>query len=162
MDRLGPTIVTASIIVLAFAGMLVGWRARVRRQFSLEVPDAVPDSMGDVVAVDAGLYVATTLAGDPLERVAVHGLGYRSRVMVTVTLDGIVVELTGRPPFFIARAAISGVQHGTWAIDKAVEPGGLVIVTWHLGETELDSYFRMDDSQEVLLKAVTDLMEGSA
>lgn len=149
----------ASIIVLALAGMFFGWRARVRKYSGLIVPDAVPDRIGAVIAVDRGLYVATTMANQPLERVAAHGLGFRSRGTVTIAEHGIVLAPNGRVPFFIGRTSILAVQRATWAIDKVVETGGLVVLTWRLGDTELDSYFRMDDGPEVLLNTGAGLIE---
>lgn len=162
MDRITPTIVIVGLIVLALAGMLLGWRALVRKNAGLIAPDLVPENVGDVIAVDNGLYVATTRAEQPLERVAAHGLGFRSRSTVTVTNTGITVARTGSSPFFIGSGSVIAVRRATWAIDKAVEPGGLVVITWRLGETELDSYFRMDGDQDILLNAGTDLIEGLA
>lgn len=162
MDRITPTIIIVGLIVLALAGMLLGWRALVRKNAGLIAPDLVPDNVGDMIAVDNGLYVATTLAEQPLERVAAHGLGFRSRSTVTITNNGITVARTGSSPFFIGSDSLLSVQRATWAIDKAVEPGGLMVITWRLGETALDSYFRMDGDHELLLNAGTDLMEGLA
>lgn len=162
MDKTTPTVIIVSIIVLAVAGMYFGWRARVRKNADLFAPESVPDTIGEEAAVSSGLYVATTLAAQPFERVASHGLGFRARTTVTIRGDGIAVAPKGRAPFFIPRASIVAVERATWAIDKAVEPGGLIVVTWRLGETELDSYFRIDNGPETLLSAGTELMEGLA
>lgn len=162
MDKVLPTAIIVAVILLALIGMYFGWRARVRRHGSVPAPDAVPASFGDPLFQDSGLYVATTVAGQPWERVAAHGLGFRARAHVTLTESGIVVELTGRSPFFVSRSSIVSLGSGTWAIDKAVEPGGLVVLTWRLGDTELDSYFRMDDGPQRLLDAEADLEEGLA
>ena len=159
MDRLVPSIIVGSVIVLALAGMFFGWCARVRKYSGLIAPDAVPDSIGEVIAIDRGLYVATTMANQPLERVAAHGLGFCSRATVTITERGIALAPKGRVPFFIGRTSILAVQRATWAIDKAVETGGLVVLTWRLGDTELDSYFRMDDGPAVLLNTGAGLIE---
>lgn len=160
MDRLTPTIIVGSVIVLIFVGMYFGWRARSRKYRGLPALGPMPSDSGDTVAVDAGLYVATTVSGQPLERVAAHGLGFRSRAAVTVTRNGIGVALTGQEPFFISSSSLVAVGRATWAIDTAVEPGGLVVVTWRLAESELDSYFRMDNGPEVLLNAGAELIEG--
>lgn len=162
MDRITSTVIIVGVIVLALAAMLLGWRALVRRNGGLISPDSVPDSVGEVIAGDKGLYVATTLAERPFERVAAHGLGFQSRSTVTIATNGITVARTGSSPFFIGSDSVLAVQRATWAIDKAVEPGGLVVITWRLGETELDSYFRMDGDYDVLLNAGAELMEGSA
>ena len=160
MDRLTPTIIVGSVVVLIFVGMYFGWRARSRKYRGLPALASLPPETGESVAVDAGLYVATTVSGQPLERVAVRGLGYRSRATVTVQSGGIGVALTGQEPFFISSASLVAVGRATWAIDKAVEPGGLVVVTWRLADSELDSYFRMDNGSEVLLNAGAEMIEG--
>lgn len=160
MDRVVPTLIIVGIILLAIVGMYLGWRALVRKSAAFEAPAPVPDTVGEQLAVAGGLYVATTLAGKPLERVAAHGLGFRARATVMVSRAGITVELTGRAEFFIARAALLEIATATWAIDKAVEPEGLVVVTWKLGDTQVDSYFRIDGGSEILLRAGADVIEG--
>lgn len=162
MDRAVPSVITTIVILLAVAGMIAGWRARVRKGSDLTAPDSVPADTGEILAVDSGLYVATTVANAPLERVAARGLGFRSRATVTVTGAGMIVELKGRAPFFVDRASLLGVDRATWVIDKAVEPGGLVVVTWRLGSADLDSYFRLDSGSESLLNAAANLTERLA
>lgn len=161
MDRLTPTVIVVAVILLALTGMFLGWRARIRRTSSISAPERVPASEFEVLGVDSGLYVATTLAEQPLERIAAHGLGFRARTVVTLRTDGLAVASKGSEPFFIPRASLRAFERATWTIDKAVEPGGLVVVTWELDGTELDSYFRMDGS-EVLLSVGRKLIEGSA
>lgn len=153
VDKLLPSIVTVGIIVLAFVGMYFGWRALARRSSGLPAPDVVPADSGPSTYAGNGLYVATTLADQPLQRVTAHELGFRSRCTLTVGAGGVSIALTGRDPFFIARESIRGLDRATWAIDKAVEPGGLVAIAWQLGEQWLDSYFRMDGGSEDLLEA---------
>lgn len=160
MDRFGPSVVIAGIIILALAAMFFGWRARVRKDSGLAAPYPVPAATGEAIAVDTGLYVATTLTEQPFERVAAHDLGFRARATVTILRDGIIVAPTGRAPYFIPVSNVLAVKRATWTIDKAVEPGGLIVLTWSLGETVLDSYFRMDNGPEALLNAGTGLGEG--
>lgn len=155
MDRLLPSIIVGVVIVVALAGMLLGWRARQRRQAGIPAPDAPPADAGAVRTAASGLYVATTRAGEPLERIAVRGLGYRSRMAATVAERGVILELTGAPPAFIPTAALRSAGRATWAIDKAVEPGGLVVVGWRLGDLDVDSYFRIDGDPQPLIDAVT-------
>lgn len=162
MDRLIPSLIIGGVIVLAVVGMYFGWRARERKYSAFVEPDRIPELVGDIVTVDSGLYVATTMAGVPLERVAAHGLGFRARATVTVTSNGIAVDLAGRDAFFVSRSSVIAVTRGTWAIDKVVETGGLVVVSWLLGDNEVDSYFRMDDGPETLLNTGAELIEGLA
>ncbi len=153
MDRLLPSVIVGVILVAALVGMFAGWRARQRRQANLPSPASVPADTGRVLAAAGGLYVATTRAGEPLERIAVHGLGYRSRMVVTVAEHGVVLELTGAAPAFIPAASLRSATRATWAIDKGVEPGGLVLLGWRLGELDVDSYLRIDGDAQPLLDA---------
>jgi hypothetical protein len=153
VDRVIPSVIVGAIIVLALVGMYLGWRARRRRQADLPAPMAALDDLGAVLATASGLYVATSLAGKPLERIAVRGLGFRSRADVTVAEAGIVLVLTGQDPAFIPRESLRGVERATWTIDKAVETGGLVAIGWSHGDLEVESYLRLDDDPSAVLAA---------
>ncbi|MBB5631880.1 hypothetical protein BKA04_000103 [Cryobacterium mesophilum] len=158
MDRLIPTVIIVAVLVLAILAMYLGWRARKKRQGDFEPPASVPDDPGRTRAKATGQYVATTIAHEPLERVAVHGLGFGSRADLTVTEFGLIFAITGRAPVFIAREDISRVDRATWTIDRAVETGGLVLVGWHLGEHDVESWFRIDGDEGAFLDAVSGLI----
>jgi hypothetical protein len=170
MDRTTSTIVIIAIILLALAGMALGWRARRKRQAHLPRPDAVPADTGAELFAAEALYVATTLADDELNRVAVAGLGFRARATITVTEAGVILSLAGTPEAFISRAALRGIDRATYTIDRVVEKGGLVRLLWSLGKTPVDSYLRLTDPGDVstLIDSVTALlpipapMEGDA
>jgi hypothetical protein len=134
--------------------MVVGWRARQKRQSSIALPDAVPAALGTIFGIFDGLYVATTVAGEPLNRIAVNGLGFRSKVSVTVAESGIVLALRGTPDIFVPVAVLRDVTRATWTIDRVVERDGLVLIAWTLGqtptETRVDSYLRLDEPQPLL------------
>jgi hypothetical protein len=161
-------IVVVFLLVL-LALMFVGWRARQRRQAGLPEPERVPQQLGEIRGEFDGFYVATTAAGDPLNRIAVRGLGYRSRAHITVADAGIVLAIRGEHAVFIAADALREVTRATWTIDRVVEPGGLVLIGWNLGATvthatdnpaaatstaiaptPVDSYFRLDAATELL------------
>ena len=143
------------LIVLAFlalllALMVLGWRARQRRQSAIARPLPPPESLGEIHGTFDGFYVATTVAGEPLNRIAVRGLGYRARASVTVAASGIILSLRGEPDAFIPTASLREVTRATWTIDRVVENGGLVLVAWTLGDTPVDSYFRLPDPDALL------------
>jgi hypothetical protein len=51
----------------------------------------------------------------------------------------------------------------TWTIDRAVEPEGLMMVRWQLGEQEVESYFRIVDGDvRVVVDAISSLQENAA
>lgn len=149
-----PSIVVGIILVAALGGMFFGWRARQRRQAGIPSPKPVPVEVGAIRTTASGLYVATTRADEPLERIAVRGLGYRSRMVATVADRGVTLELTGVDPAFIPAADLRSAGRATWAIDTGVEPGGLVVVGWRLGDLDVDSYFRIDGDAGSFVDAV--------
>lgn len=149
-EKLIPALVIVAMIVVAVGFMALGWRNRRRRQAALDVVPVPPAEVGEELARERVLYVATTLAEQPLERVVVGGLGFRAKGEVRVTRGGIVLDLVGSAPAFIPVDDIRGVGLATWAIDKGVEDGGLVFVRWELGGTPVDSYLRAEDSARLL------------
>jgi hypothetical protein len=143
MDKVFPTVVVIVLIALVLVGMYFGWRARQKRQAYLVRTLPVPADIGTELFASELLYVATTIANEPLNRVAVSGLGYRARASIVVATGGIVLDLAGEPEAFIPAKAILGVGRANWTIDRVVETGGLVVVSWMLGETLVDSYLRL-------------------
>ncbi|HAM26257.1 MAG TPA: hypothetical protein DCP11_05980 [Microbacteriaceae bacterium] len=143
MDRSVSTTIVIAVIVLALVGMVLGWRGRQKRQSHLPRPLAVPTEVGRELLTADVFYVATTIAGDPLNRIAVAGLGFRGRATVTIAERGVVLGIAGEPEAFIPRESLRGIERATWTIDRVVEPGGLVLIAWTLGSTDVDSYLRV-------------------
>jgi hypothetical protein len=99
------------------------------------------------VAAHEALYVATTRHDEPLERLAIRGLGFRSRADLTVTTAGVALDLTGQPRFFLPAGNIVEAAQATVAIDRVVERDGLVRIAWRLEpDTVVDSYLRPQDA----------------
>jgi hypothetical protein len=142
----------AVIIVLA----IWGWTARRRRQRNIPATKPLPADVGKLVGEFEGFYVSTTLDGQPLNRVAVRGLGFRARATIAVTETGVVLDLPGNT-VFIPRADIREVTRSNYTIDRVVEPGGLVLLAWTLGDTKLDSYLRVEQTTE-LVAAISTLV----
>ena len=145
------------ILALAFTGMALGWRARRRRQAGLATPATPPAEIGDVALREDLFYVATTPADAPLERITVHGLGFRGRAAIIVAAAGIRLDIAGEAPAFIPAADLRGVGRATWTIDRAVGGAGLVFVRWLLGDAEVDSYLRPGEPA-ALVAAIEDLI----
>lgn len=146
--------VVLAILVLALAGMVLSWRLRARRQRRYVLP-AAPVDAGTVLAEADGLYLATTFAGRPLDRVVAAGLGFRARCRVAVTDRGLLVDRDGSTPLLLAA---TGAGTATWTIDRAVERDGLLVVGWHLptadgGTQDVESSFRFDTAGQARLLA---------
>lgn len=148
---MSPDRVLLTLGVLAFAGvmyllMLKGWRGRQRRQGDLPPPPVLPDVAGSVlVGATPGLFVGTVMAGDWLDRVAVHQLSDRSAGWLTVRSDGVVVEREGAADLYLPYDGIEDAGLGDALAGKVVGREGLLILTWRLGGHTLQSAFRADD-----------------
>lgn len=145
MDKVIPALIIVAVLGAAYAGMILALRARKRRQASLGTAATVPAELGVVLLQEDLLYVATTRADVPLERITVAGLGFRARAVVTVAASGVVLDLAGSAPVFVPAAAIVGAGRATWTIDRVVNQDGLVFLRWTIGETPIDSYLRSAD-----------------
>ena len=143
MDRtiLAALVIACAVVLLGL--MAWGWRRRKARQSHIAAPAHVPAEIGDTVTFE-GKYVATTLADTPLERIAVHRLGFRGPVRISIAAEGILVDLADTR-FWIPRTDLRDVRRATWTIDRVVERDGMTLVSWQLGDTRVDSYLRMDD-----------------
>ncbi|MCW3494509.1 hypothetical protein [Microbacterium sp. SSM24] len=160
MTREGALVVTA-VVALALVGLGVwAWRRRARRDSGIVAPVAEAPDGATVLAAFASLYVATTRHGEPLERLAVKGLAFRSRADVTVTEAGVAIDLTGQPRVFLDAARIVEVAQSTVAIDRVVERDGLTRLSWRTDDgTVVDSYFRPQDaSARALADAVSAIL----
>lgn len=160
-SRTVATIIILLVLVGVLLLMLRSWRRRTARDAALTAGYPQPADLGRPLASAAALYVATTPRDQPLERLAITGLGFRARGGVTVTTAGVLLELAGSPALFIPMDAVEGVADATWAIDRAVEPGGLMLIGWRLAPAtttatttatapqdtpaSVDSYFRFSD-----------------
>jgi hypothetical protein len=156
-------------LLLLLALMVLGWRRRQRSQAGFPTPLSLPEAPGAETFAAEAFYVATTVAGEPLNRIAVAGLGYRARATVGVLADGLRLSIPGQPPIYLPAADILSVQKATWAIDRAVEQDGLVVIRWALGEPavdrrEVDSYLRVIDpaKTEQFFQLVQQLHSGAS
>ena len=151
----------ALLIVVAFTALLIAlgalaWRRRSRRDAGLSAPvGEIPAAATPAVTMPCW-YVATTRHGEPLERLAIRGLAFRSRADVTVTDRGVALDLVGQPRMFLPTERIAGIEQATVAIDRVVERDGLVRLSWTAETGEVvDSYLRPQDvSARVLADAL--------
>ncbi|KIC57351.1 hypothetical protein [Microbacterium hominis] len=167
MNREGALLVMIAVAVALLALGAFAWRRRSRRDAGIVAPFGEAPEAAAVQTVSSGFYVATTRHGEALERLAIRGLGFRSRVDVTVTDRGVALDLVGQPRMFVATDRIDSVGLATTAIDRVVEPGGLVRLSWRAERTDgtsetVDSYLRpQDQSAQGLAAAITAILPPS-
>ncbi|MDQ0575517.1 PH-like domain-containing protein [Agromyces albus] len=148
MDKWIGAIVCLVIVAVAVWLMYRSWRRRTVRDESLSAYP-VPASHAEPLFETEVLYVATTPVGEPLERLAVHGLAYRGSARIEVLREGIILRIAGESTSFIPADRLSGAEMASYAIDRGVEPEGLIAVTWIASERDttvasprVDSYLR--------------------
>ncbi len=158
MTREGALLVMIAVAVALLALGAIAWRRRTRRDAAFEAPVGEIPAGAEVRAAQSGLYVATTRHGEPLERLAIRGLGFRSRVDVTVTDRGVALDLTGQRRLFLAIERIASVDQAQVAIDRVVEPGGLVRQLRRTDDAPdaavVDSYLRPQDGSARSVAAI--------
>jgi hypothetical protein len=135
-------LITLPLIAVVLVLIGIGWRNRLRRQADVEQLPAVPAELSPPLAAADGQYVATTTAGDWLDRIAVHGLGIRTNAELTVHPEGVLFERSGAGPLFIPAARLAGVRQDSGMAGKFVEKDGLLVLSWSHGTHELDTGFR--------------------
>jgi hypothetical protein len=158
VTREGALLLTIVAAIALIALGVWAWRRRVRRDHSMTAPFGEAPASARTVAEIPALYVATTKHAEPLERLAVKGLGFRSRADVTVTDAGVAIDLTGQPRIFFPTDRLVAVEQATVAIDRVVERDGLTRLSWRTNAgSVVDSYFRPQDASA---RALTDAVRG--
>ncbi len=146
MRQAVAVVLLVALVLAVWMAMRAGWRGRAERQATqLDLPPLppTPAEPGAPLTADVdGVYVSTTLAGQWLERVTAHGLGTRSAATMAVTAAGVSWLREGAPDVFAGTDALVGARRADGIAGKVMPPGGIVVVTWRLGGTELDTGFR--------------------
>ena len=143
--------VQAGLLLLAVVGvvyllMWAGWRRRGRKHDLPPLVEAPKVADLPEARLEAGArYFGTTVNGDWLDRVVVHGLGARSSARIRLSDEGLdVIRMAGS--FRIPATALRGARHDQGIAGKVVPPHGLLVVTWKHGDLVLDSGFRLSDA----------------
>lgn len=148
------TLLTLMILLaLVCLGLLAwAWWRRARRDAAYPAPFAELPEGARTTAVFTAFYVATTRHGEPLERLAIRGLGFRARAELTVTDKGVALDIPGQARMVFDASRLVDAAQATVAIDRVVERDGLARLTWRPDETTLvDSYFRPQDASALQL-----------
>jgi hypothetical protein len=166
MERTLWTLGIVAFIALCVAGFWWGWRRRGRRQEFLPELPAVPDGPAvDLIEPIGGMYVSSTIAGRWQDRVVARGLGRRARAELHVRPDGVLIDRDHDEPVFIPTASLRSVGTAPGIAGKVVgQADGILVLTWELGGTELDSGIRSDDPDEQVefITAVRELIAAPA
>lgn len=144
-ERIGWVVGLLLLVALVYWLMRQGWKWRAALQSTdLPAPEPPPAAPGEARLAFTGRYHGSTHAGRWLERIVAHGLGVRSRAEVTLTERGVAVARPGAGDFLIPADAVLGARLDKGIAGKVLTEGGLLVITWRLGERTLDSGFRSD------------------
>ena len=126
-------------LLLLWRMMFTGYRGRALRQRTLPRPVGSSDWQGMHDALE-GVYVSTTDAENSLDRIAAHGLGTRSAVLLGFVPEGVGFLRQGARSFVVPTRDVVGVGHGPGMVGKWVgRADGLVVLRWRLGDRVVDT-----------------------
>lgn len=158
--RILAGLLVALVLLGVLALMAWAWRRRIGRDAQVGPLAELPDPRPVPSLTVELLYVATSKHDQPLERLALPGLRYRSRATLELGTAGVVVDVPGERPTFIPARSIVGVDQTNLTIDRVVEPGGLIRLSWRPVPTVIaDSTFRVLDQADRarIIEAVTSI-----
>lgn len=142
-------LISIAIFTLLAGLALRAWRKRAAEQSAhFSAPLEALEYFGELVFQARALYVATTLAHNHLERVNAYGLGSRGIAQVLIFTEGLLIVRNGERPLAIDRSDIDSVNFTQVAIDKAVEPQGLLSVSWTHDGQKLATQLRIVEATD--------------
>lgn len=154
MRYLPPILVLLAVFVLGVLLAWWSWHRRAVQQAAQGIPAPYrPIAGGKALGFGAerlpGVYVTTTLASRPLERVQAHRLGSRARAAVNTTaMDGDrplwIIAREGAPDLFILCREITEVTTAPGMAGKWIGGDGLVVIRWRREGVAFDTGLRMD------------------
>lgn len=155
--RVGWVVGLLLFVALLYWLMRQGWKWRGTLQGDLPEPPPLPEdgpdhgqdaepghAPGEPLLEASGRYHGSTTAGQWLDRIVAHGLGTRSRADLTLTGAGVAVRRPGARDFLIPAERLCGARTDKGIAGKVLTEGGLLVITWRLGERRVDSGFRLD------------------
>lgn len=160
-------ILVAAAFALCVVWMVVAWHRRQTRDATLLPAPVAPGEQGEEIVAVADLrYVATTVQGEPLDRLAIGPLAYPGRADILVRRHGVAIRIVGAPEVFLGSDRLVAAGKATWAVGRVVEKGGLLALTWRCADetTIADTYVRALEpgDDERILAAVTGLLPAAA
>jgi hypothetical protein len=157
-------IISLSVFAL-LAGLAVrAWRKRASDQTAeFTAPLEALEFFGEVLAQAKAFYVATTRGSHHLERINAYGLGARGFAQVLVFSEGLLIVRNGERPLAIERAQLTAVEFSQATIDKAVEPDGLLSVSWYQDSVNLATQLRIVEisDRKAISGAVKQIIESN-
>lgn len=136
------TLIVVAAILLSVLGMARGWRKNLRAELA-QIDTQVPTGANQISPKVAARFAGTTTAGNWLDRITNQELGTPRGVDLQVFDQGIFITDDTNFQLWIAKSQISKVATGQGIAGDVVEKSGMLIFTWQLGDTLLDTGVRV-------------------
>lgn len=162
-SRIIFTLVVFAVIGLAIWGMRRAWLGKATKFADLPAPQSqVPVSSIPVTEEVTARFAGSTVSGQWLNRITAHALGTPRGVVASVHSDGIFIKDDGDFSLWLPKSDLTQVRTGRGIAGDVVEPEGMVILTWNLGEQSIDTGLRVNRNldHEEFLKAARELVNG--
>ncbi len=164
MERALWVVALAAAVALVFYAMRRGWVNRGQRQaVGLPAFPEPPELGTELLPAATGFYVGTTFAGSWQDRVVVGDIGHRASATARLGRPGLRLDRDGASPLWIPAESLRAVRIDNKLANKVLPGSGMLVVTWQLGERELDTGFRCDDktTQQKWVDAVRALLPAT-
>lgn len=136
------TLIVVAAILLSVLGMARGWRKNLRTDLA-QIDTQVPTGANQISPKVAARFAGTTTAGNWLDRITNQELGTPRGVDLQIFDQGIFITDDTNFQLWIAKSQISKVATGQGIAGDVVEKSGMLIFTWRLGDTHLDTGVRV-------------------
>ena len=148
------SLIMAGLVALAITFiiqmMMRGWRQRSRQQAELigTLPE-IPSQVGSAAITTPGVYVGCTMAPAWSQRITAGDLGYRSKAVLILHPEGILVQRVRAQPIWIPRESISGLRTEHGIAGKVAARDGILAIRWRLPSgVKIDTGFRANNRDE--------------
>jgi len=162
-SRIIFTLAVIAIIGLAIWGMRRAWLGKAKKFSHLPAPEStVPANSIAVTDAFESRFAGSTVSGQWLNRITVHALGTPRGVVASVNSDGIFIKDDADFSLWLPKADLTAVRTGRGIAGDVVEPQGMVILTWTLGDQSIDTGLRINrnSDHEEFLKSARELVNG--
>jgi hypothetical protein len=142
--------VVVVIIAIVIQLMMRSWQRRARQQADLigALPD-VPELLGTATITTPGMYVGCTMAPAWSERITAGDLGYRSKAVLSMHPEGVLVQRIRAIPIWIPKESISAIRTERGIAGKVAARNGILAIRWRLpSNVKIDTGFRADNRDE--------------
>lgn len=149
------TLLVIGAIVLSIYGMSRGWGKKIRKDFPA-IQTAIPSGVNAISPKVGGRFAGTTTAGNWLDRVTNYELGTPRGIDLQIFDQGIFITDETEFDLWIPKSQISKVGTDLGIAGDVVEKNGMLIFTWQLGDTNLDTGVRVSrhGDHELIVKAL--------